>query len=549
MKSQKLKINVMLKNRSYRRKYIASFTLSFIMSLMTIYGCGKDSEPTSNVIPPGQTVKEVNILDFKNATNSDHEMIQRAIDYASEKQINTVWVPKGNYLIDAAGVNGAKGIKLRSGIVLKLDNDAVLKAIPNNAPNYSIIRVHDVEGVKITGGTILGEKKEHTGTGGEWGMGIDIQSSSNVEILNVQINDCWGDGIYIGGARISKNIIVDNVTCDGNRRQGISIVYADKVVVKNSIMSNTRGTAPQAGIDVEPNVGQYVSNIKVFDCKFLNNTGPGFFVFAGTGKVSDVMIRDCLSEGNSHAGINLNGSNEILPVKNLKNVKIANVILKNNPLIGLSVREVDGLILDTLQVFDCLDRGVRIRFSKNLTIDSLKVQNVKNEAFLIEGIDEAFFNRTLSVGLSESSSRSIGWSVINSQGLEIKNAIVDGGISGLYFENVRNSKVLNSAFENIRESPVLLTESHDNRIEKNYFKNNCIAVNNQNNQISITSSSTGNSIAENKSFNSSHSNKPKYFIWFDISTLNNISKENTIEAGSYVVEPVKDDTNGNNQVI
>ena len=42
------------------------------------------------------------------------------------------------------------------------------------------------------------------------------------------------------------------VTADNNRRQGLSIVEADGVLVTDSIFSNTHGTRPSAGIDLEP---------------------------------------------------------------------------------------------------------------------------------------------------------------------------------------------------------------------------------------------------------------------------------------------------------
>src|SRR5690606_4714463 len=183
-----------------------------------LYGCEKNSHPPE-IDPPEIDPKEVNVLDFRQATSGDHQMIQRAIDYAVEKSIDLVWVPKGVYMIDAAGVNGEKGLRLRSGITLKLHEEAVLKAMPNNVANYSILRVYDSANVKITGGSILGEKNEHTGTGGEWGMGIDIQSSNNIEISNVKVKECRGDGKYRGGSRISKNILVNNVLCVRNRRQ------------------------------------------------------------------------------------------------------------------------------------------------------------------------------------------------------------------------------------------------------------------------------------------------------------------------------------------
>ena len=38
----------------------------------------------------------------------------------------------------------------------------------------------------------------HTGNTGEWGHGIAVFGSTNVTIENVDISQCWGDGIYLG---------------------------------------------------------------------------------------------------------------------------------------------------------------------------------------------------------------------------------------------------------------------------------------------------------------------------------------------------------------
>jgi len=50
-----------------------------------------------------------------------------------------------------------------------------------------------------------------------------------VLIENATLSDCWGDGVYLGtDSKFSKNdnrnIVINNVICNNNRRQRMSIV-------------------------------------------------------------------------------------------------------------------------------------------------------------------------------------------------------------------------------------------------------------------------------------------------------------------------------------
>jgi len=68
------------------------------------------------------------------------------------------------------------------------------------------------------------------------------------------------------------------VTADANRRQGLSIIQADGVLVLNSIFKNTRGTRPGAGIDFEPDrESQEITNVRIVGSKFIDNAGAGFW--------------------------------------------------------------------------------------------------------------------------------------------------------------------------------------------------------------------------------------------------------------------------------
>ncbi len=228
-------------------------------------------------------------------TSDDTASIQNAIDTGAAN----VYIPDGTYMIDAL-----ISLSPKSNQKIQLSENAILKAIPNTSENYSIITLKDVTNIEISGGTLLGERNEHVGELGQWGFGIMIYTNTNnIVIRNLSSKDFWGDGIYIGSGEsptgIAKNILIENIVCDNNRRQGISITHAENVTIKSSTFKNTKGTPPESGIDLEPNSGCYVKNVSIENCKFLNNTGPGILLYGGLGLyVKTVNIENCVFSGN-----------------------------------------------------------------------------------------------------------------------------------------------------------------------------------------------------------------------------------------------------------
>jgi [acyl-carrier-protein] S-malonyltransferase len=98
-----------------------------------------------------------------------------------------------------------------------------------------------VSNVTISGGTLEGERDQHQGTKGEWGHGIRMErGTAHITVSDIKINNMWGDGIFMQAV---KSIAVCPIVADHNRRQGISVIEAEGVLVTNSVFKNTRGTA------------------------------------------------------------------------------------------------------------------------------------------------------------------------------------------------------------------------------------------------------------------------------------------------------------------
>lgn len=232
----------------------------------------------------------------------DTKAIQAAIDSAAPG--STVHIPAGTYMIDA-GQSGANGLKLKSDITLVMDKDTVLKAIPYSDQSGAIINVAHANNVKIIGGTLQGERDQHTGSGGEWGMGLNITGSSNVEVSGVTAKDNWGDGFYVGseGGTASTNITMDNIVADHNRRDGLSITNVDGMLVNNSRFSNNTGTDPGSGIDIEPNAGDTTTNIVIQNSSFIGNQKDGILSTAIASTAHDFhnVMKNNTFSGNKYA--------------------------------------------------------------------------------------------------------------------------------------------------------------------------------------------------------------------------------------------------------
>lgn len=167
-----------------------------------------------------------------------------------------VYVPAGTYKINATNGNG---IRLKSGSVLEMAEGAILEVIANDQQGYDCIIASGISNAAVKGGKIVGDRESHNGTEGEWGHGIGIYDSQYVTIAGTRIDNCWGDGVYIGTQNQnsltakSSNIELISVTTNNNRRNGLSIVAGDDITANGCLFANTNGHNPQYGIDIETN--------------------------------------------------------------------------------------------------------------------------------------------------------------------------------------------------------------------------------------------------------------------------------------------------------
>ena len=141
----------------------------------------------------------------------------------------------------------------------------------------------------------------------EWRHALNLLSCRNVLVEGLTIASSGGDGIYVGstGGNLPRcvDVVIRNVTCRDNHRQGISVITADNLLIENTLLCDTHGTPPAAGIDFEPNhPNECLRNCVMRNCRAENNEGCGYATWAGqlsaTSTPVDIRFENCTSTGN-----------------------------------------------------------------------------------------------------------------------------------------------------------------------------------------------------------------------------------------------------------
>lgn len=301
--------------------------------------------------------------DFQNDTTA----IQDAIDATPPG--GTLFIPAGEYLVETGSPAGGTGLVLHSNLTIYLDPNAVIQAISTDLSTLNwLIGIFYASDITITGGTIKGERDGHLGTIGEAGHNILIWNSSNITLTNIDTINAWGDGISVTGEltkTVSENISLCGVRADNNRRHGLALIYANNVLVEESIFSNSNGADPESGIDFEPNTFSsqqgYVTNATVTNNEIFGNQGNGIILHGINGIVQNNIIQHNHIYGNKKKAVRMeavsgntffrnflenNGTDHIgwYPVIDLYNTD--NIIVETNSIRdGSAAYAQDGIML------------------------------------------------------------------------------------------------------------------------------------------------------------------------------------------------------------
>lgn len=208
----------------------------------------------------------------------DTAAIQKAID-ALPKSGGTVYLPPGAYLIDPL-----RSLRARSYFRLHLAAGAKLIAMTTDKPRSRVILVEDCEEVELLlNGDLLGDRDTHnyvdTGSAErthEWNHGVWVRGTSkNVTIMGGgTVRDFAGDGFSVAGT----DIWVYGMKGVRNRRQGCTVGRGKGIRVVGNEFTDTFGTGPSAGIDIEPDAPGGAEDVLIENNKLLRNKGPGLLI-------------------------------------------------------------------------------------------------------------------------------------------------------------------------------------------------------------------------------------------------------------------------------
>ena len=207
-----------------------------------------------------------------NDGSDDTLAIQTALN-VSAGEVPVSFQP-GTYLIGRLEIPANSTIQLPAGCVLKDTGK-----LPGNKRLINITN----DNVRILGRGARVEMSRKDYTSGEQRHGVFISGAANVYIEGLESSDSGGDGFYIGASArrpFSSDVQLVGVKADNNRRQGLSIVSARNVRVSDSSFTNTSGTPPSAGIDIEPNNNsQFIENVQLENIRTEGNDGAGITMY------------------------------------------------------------------------------------------------------------------------------------------------------------------------------------------------------------------------------------------------------------------------------
>lgn len=262
---------------------------------------------------------------------------------------NKILIEKGEYQVSAYK-NADRCLNIGSNTEVIFNGTVRLK--PNDFPNYSVISIAGDNIVLKGSGCVIGDKMNHVGNAGEWGMGINLWGAKNVSIKGLTVKECWGDCIYIGGS--TENVIIEKCTLDNGRRQGVSITSGNEVKIRNCVISNVSGTVPEYAIDVEPNANNRCDNI-VIDKVTVNDCKGGFLVYgkAVNAQVGMVIIRKSSPSGDGKPALGIVGCDNAI-------VEECTISQNNSPKVVVC-REVKSLAIKGNTIHQKKSAGFRLK--------------------------------------------------------------------------------------------------------------------------------------------------------------------------------------------
>jgi len=420
----------------------------------------------------------------------DTDAIQKAIDYTSKKKV-TLYVPEGIYYITAhvghtSSTNYLRdegGLSIKSNSHIKLHEKAIIRAVSNHKDQYNIVRLYEVENIVLEGGVIEGDRHTSTNTSGQWGYGLAVLGSRNIEIKNLTIKNCRGDGInfQISEPRLiaPKNVSLTNVILDNNKRQGISIEAGSQLYFRNCVFSNTHGLAPQSGVDMEPwSPSVILEDINFEKCVFKDNKSNNLLL--NHDKIRNLTVQNCIflasnSEAVSQHLYTIYDGIEAKFINNNFDKNAANILIRGSKKLTFDKNKFQNNIVVNYTQDSEAHRTENITFINNDFSNLSLVANHRNNLIFIQ--HNIFKNSTIYLNNSNAlvekntflnNEKSKFLAASNNTKLRLyENTFKNGVMHAI--EVFSNANISNNFFEKVDNGILIHPNSRDIIIHQNNF--------------------------------------------------------------------------------
>ncbi len=286
--------------------------------------------------------------------------LQAAIDSGAEKVV--VEKMPGPWIVNKINLADNQELFFEPGVVVEAKKGAF------RGKADSLFTAWNKTKVKLTGygATLRMHRDDYDSPDyekAEWRHVLSFRGCTDVTVLGLTLAESGGDGIYLGTGQnraTNRNVTIRDVVCDRNYRQGISIITAENLLIEDCVLKDTGGTAPQAGIDFEPNhPAERLVNCVMRNCVIENNVGLGIHLYLrpldGTSEPVSIRIENCVTRGTNAASASvITSCGPAGPVKGLiefvncrfEDEGRAGLRIGSKPPTGLQLRFVDCVIAD-----------------------------------------------------------------------------------------------------------------------------------------------------------------------------------------------------------
>ena len=179
-----------------------------------------------------------------------------------------------------------------------------------HGPSDSLFSAAGKENIKLIGpgATLRMRRADYDSpdyTHAEWRHVLKFHGCTGITIEGLTLAESGGDGIYLGagpGGAPCRDVVIRDVICDRNYRQGISVISAENLLIERCVLKGTAGTPPAAGIDFEPNAAnERLVNCVLRDCLIEDNQGYALHIYApnldATSPPLSLRVENCRTRG------------------------------------------------------------------------------------------------------------------------------------------------------------------------------------------------------------------------------------------------------------